>query len=175
MKTTQAWGWLTAGVLALGLNGFYHDGGAAWAHRIADQVAEQSEAMVDLASEHVDGFMGRASLVAARDETTSCRLATAVARFQTKIARMQNGMPRFEAITARQEGALARVEASRARIEAQVARVRFAPVAFNTATIPAVVCPRVHVNVPRVSVLRLPVVKIPAPVVRVEVLGGGPV
>ncbi len=35
MKTTQGWGWLTAGVLALGLNGIYHDGGAAWAHRIA--------------------------------------------------------------------------------------------------------------------------------------------
>src|SRR5271170_250460 len=38
MKTTQGWGWLTAGVLALGLNGFYHDGGVAWAHRIMDHV-----------------------------------------------------------------------------------------------------------------------------------------
>src|SRR3979409_839004 len=28
MKTTQAWGWLTAGVLALGFNGFYHDVGS---------------------------------------------------------------------------------------------------------------------------------------------------
>ena len=45
MKTTQAWAWLTAGVLALGLNGFYHDGGAVWAHRIADQLAEKSEAV----------------------------------------------------------------------------------------------------------------------------------
>ena len=175
MKTTQAWGWLAAGVLALGLNGFYHDGGAAWAHRIADQVAEQSEAMVDLASQRVDGLMGRANLVAARDETTSCRLAAAVARFQTKLTRTQGGMARFEAMSARQEAALARVEANRARIEAHVARVRMAPVAFNTTTIPVVVCPRVHVNVPRVSVLRLPVVKIPAPVVQVEMLGAGPV
>jgi len=38
MKTTQGWGWLAAGVLALGLNGFYQDGGAAWAHRIMDHV-----------------------------------------------------------------------------------------------------------------------------------------
>src|SRR5271170_1323162 len=96
MKNQQGWGWLTAGVLALGLNGFYHDGGAAWAHRVADQVAEQSEAVVDFASEKVDGFMGRTSLVVARDETTSCRLAAAMARFQTKIARTQNGMARFE-------------------------------------------------------------------------------
>ncbi len=36
MKTTQGWGWLAAGVLALGLNGIYQDGGAAWAHRIVE-------------------------------------------------------------------------------------------------------------------------------------------
>ena len=54
MKTTQAWAWLAAGVLALGLNGFYQDGGAAWAHRIVDgaieQVASRSGTLVDLAS-----------------------------------------------------------------------------------------------------------------------------
>jgi hypothetical protein len=171
MKTTQAWAWLTAGVLALGLNGFYHDGGAVWAHRIADQVADRSEAVVDLASERVDGLMGKARLVAARDETASCRLATAVARFQTKIARTQTGMAHFEAMSARQEVVLARVEEQRARIEAQVARVRLAPVAFDAVVIPAVACPRVRVNAPRVRVPRLPSVRIPAPVVQVE-LGG---
>ena len=36
MKTTQGWGWLAAGVLALGLNGFYQDGGLARAHRVFD-------------------------------------------------------------------------------------------------------------------------------------------
>jgi hypothetical protein len=179
MKTTQAWGWLTAGVLALGLNGFYHDGGAAWAHRIADQVAEQSEAVVDLASERVNGFIGRASLVAAREEPASCRLANAVARFQakiarTQIARTQTGVARFEAMSARQEAALARVEAQRARIEAQVARVRLAPVAFNTGEIPVVSCPRVRVNVPRVTIPRMPTLRIQAPVVRVD-LSDGPI
>ena len=38
MKNTQAWGWLAAGVLALGLNGMYQDGGAAWAQRVVNQV-----------------------------------------------------------------------------------------------------------------------------------------
>ncbi|MGB8762413.1 MAG: hypothetical protein WCD01_16045, partial [Candidatus Sulfotelmatobacter sp.] len=79
MKTTQAWGWLAAGVLALGLNGFYQDGGAAWAHRIVDgaigQVADRSWALVDLASQRVDRVAERANLVAAQDETASCRLA----------------------------------------------------------------------------------------------------
>ncbi|MGD0760452.1 MAG: hypothetical protein ABR921_16250 [Candidatus Sulfotelmatobacter sp.] len=43
---TQAWAWLTAGVVALGLNGFYHDGGAAWAHRIAERVSDRSDFVV---------------------------------------------------------------------------------------------------------------------------------
>lgn len=175
MKTTEAWAWLTAGVLALGLNGFYHDGGAAWAHRIVDQVTEQSEAVVDLASQRVDGFMGKASLVAARDETASCRLAAAVARFQSKIARTQTGMAHFEAMSARQEASLARMESNRARIEAQIARVRIVPVVFSTVDIPAVSCPRVRVSVPRVNIPQVPRVRIPAPIVHVETLGAGPV
>jgi len=172
MKTTQGWGWLAAGVLALGLNGFYHDGGTAWAHRIVDRLADQSQALADVASERLGGYMGRANLVAVRDETASCRVATAIARVQTKMARTQNGMARFEAMSGRQEAALARVEANRARIEA---RVRLAPVTFNSVAAPVVVCPRVRVNVPRVNVPKLPVIKIPVPVVHVELPGTGPV
>lgn len=33
---TQAWYWLAAGVLALGLNGYYQDGGLRQVHRLAD-------------------------------------------------------------------------------------------------------------------------------------------
>src|SRR5271170_762414 len=105
MKTTQGWGWLAAGVLALGLNGFYQDGGLARAHQIVDaaigRVAERSGALVELASERVERFAENADLVVARDETASCRLAAAVARFQVKIARTQNGMTRIEAMSAR--------------------------------------------------------------------------
>jgi hypothetical protein len=175
MKTTQAWAWLTAGVLALGLNGFYHDGGVVWAHRIADRLAEQSEAVADLASERVDAFMGTANLVVARNETASCRLAATMAHFQTKIVRTQTTIAHFEAISARQEGALARVEANRARIEARVARVRITPVALNSGDGPVVICPRVRVSVPRIDIPKLPMVKIPAPVVHVEIAGAGPV
>lgn len=179
MKTTQAWGWLVAGVLALGLNGFYHDGGAVWAHRAVDGVVEgiagRSGTLVNLVSERVDQFMGRAQVAAARNETASCRLGTVMARVQTKMARTQTGMAHFEAMSARQEAALARVEVSRARIEAQVAGLRMMPVAFNTVEIPVVSCPRVRVSVPRVSVPRLPMVRIPAPAVQVEMPGTGPI
>ena len=179
MKTTQGWGWLAAGVLALGLNGIYHDGGAAWAHRNVDgvmaRIVNRAEAVIALASGRADRFVANANLVAVRDETASCRLATAITRVQTKIARTQSGMAHFEAMAARQEAALARAEASRARIEGQLVRVRLTPVAFDTVEIPIVACPRVRVNVPRVNVPKVPMVKIPAPIVHVEVAGAGPV
>jgi hypothetical protein len=151
MKTTQAWAWLTAGVLALGINGFYHDGGAVWAHRIAARLAEQSGAVVEVASLRVHGFIGGANPLAARDQTASCRSTAAMARFQTKIARRQATMAHFEAISGRQEAGFARVEANRARIEAQVARVRMVPVAFGRVMDIVESCPRVRVDVPRVK------------------------
>jgi hypothetical protein len=184
MKTTQAWTWLAAGVLALGLNGLYHDGGAAWAHGVADEVVarvtDQTGALVNLASERADRFLKRADLVAARDGNTSCKLASAMARVQEKIVRTQSGMARVEAMSARREAVLARVEANRARIEADVARVRLSPVAFNTVEIPEVACPRVHVSVPRIEIPRVNIprprmVRISAPAVRVEMLGDGPI
>src|SRR5258708_19433180 len=91
MKTTQAWGWLTAGVLALGLNGFYQDGGAVWAHRAVDglvaRIADRSATLADMASERVNWVKERANLVAARDQTSSCRVPPPVPRFQTTISR----------------------------------------------------------------------------------------
>jgi hypothetical protein len=174
MTTRQGWGWLTAGVLALGLNGFYLDGGAVWAHKIVDQVAERSGALVDLASERVDQVMEGANLVAARDEDASSRLAAAVARLETRIARTQTGLAHFGAMSARQEAVLARAQAERARIEADMVRVQIATGVFRPMMVRVmqapVVCPRVQVSVPRV-----PMVKIPAPVVHVVVLGAGPV
>ncbi len=179
MKNTQAWVWLTAGVLALGLNGFYHDGGAVWAHRAVDRVmgrvADRSGAVLALATGHAGWFMAKANVMAARNETASCRLATAAARFQGKMARMQGGLAQFEAMSAREEAAVAKMEASRARIEAQVARVRVTPLAFDTVEIPAV-CPRVRVNIPGVNVPRVSI-EVPSvniPEVHVD-LGAGPV
>jgi hypothetical protein len=175
---TQAWGWLAAGVLALGLNGIYQDGGAEWLHRNVDgviaRIADRSGAVLALAAGRADWFLAKANLAASRNEATSCRVATAMARLQTKIALTQDGFADFEAMSAREEAALARVEANRARIEAQVARVRFSPVAFDAARSP-VICPRVRVSIPRVSIPRMPVVRVPAPVVNFESLGGGPI
>jgi hypothetical protein len=175
MKTTQAWGWLAAGVLALGLNGIYHDGGACWARvavsRVVNQIEERTGPVLALAAGRADLFLARTGMIAAREETASCRLATAVARVRGRIARAQGGFARMEAMSAREEAAMARVEANRARIEAAMTRVRWTPAAFETMRIP-VACPRVRVSVPRVSVPRIPVVNVPE--IHVN-LGAGPV
>jgi hypothetical protein len=171
---TQAWGWLVAGVLALGLNGIYHDGGAVWLHRNVDgmiaRVADRSGAVLALATGRADLFLTKAKLVAARDETASCRMATAMARMQSKLSRVHGGMADFEAMSAREEAAMARLEANRARMEAQVATVRFLPVAFG-----GVICPRVRVQVPQVSIPEIPAVRVTIPDVHVDVMGAEPI
>ena len=89
------------------------------------RISDRSEAVIALASGHADWFFAKSRMVAARDETASCRLATTVARFQTKITRKPTGFAPFEEMSAREEARLARLEADRARIETQVARMRY--------------------------------------------------
>jgi hypothetical protein len=174
MAMKQGWYWLAAGVMALGLNGVYHDGGAEWAHRLVNR----SAAVVALASGHSERFLASAQLFSAPEQTLPCRVATAMARFQAGVAH-------FDAMTARQEGRLARLEASRAqleagraRMEAQVARLDFASASLNpefgAAFVPKriklpVICPRVRVDIPRTFV------RVPAPTVRVETQSAGPI
>ena len=181
---TQAWGWLVAAVVAAGLNASYHDGGLEWAHRVADQIGHNSAAVLALASGRADQFLTEAQLVTAREETASCRWTTTFARVQNRVARTENGFAHVQAMSAREEAQLGRLEANRARMEArfeaQAARFRAAaalrPVAYSVPDmkmldmeIPSF-CPRVRVNLPR-----LPMVRIPAPVVHVETFGPGPV
>lgn len=172
MKSTQAWGWLVAGVMALGLNGFYQDGGAVWAHRAVGQVfasvTDQVEPVLALAAGRADWFAAQTNMLAGREETASCRFATSLARLQTpllrtsfaqtpllqgRINRAQGGLARFEALSAREEAAMARMEAGRVRmVEARMTRVRVSSAAFNPAALNPVICPRVRVNVPSVQV-----------------------
>lgn len=65
MKTTSAWRWLAAGVLALGLNGWYHNGGAPWAHVAIGQLARHTETVVFLAKSEAHRFFAEAHRVGA--------------------------------------------------------------------------------------------------------------
>jgi hypothetical protein len=161
-------------VLAAGLNAGYHDGGLQWAHRVADRVERHSAAVLALASGGAERLVSETRLLAARDETASCRLATAMARVQTRIAQSRFAESEFaqtqaglDAMTAREEAQAARFEANRARIEARIAartaHIRIATAVFTPISVKAmaapVVCPRVRVNVPRVPMVRIPVIR----------------
>jgi hypothetical protein len=161
-KSTQAWGWLTAGVLALGLNGIYHDGGAAWVHqavdRVISRVEERTMPVLALASGRVECFMASTKLAAAAHQTASAPLAATIARLQTKIAGAESGYARLQSMSAREETRFAREEAHMARLEANRARIE----AMASVRIPDIkvdvrvpdVCTRVRVNVSRAKVVR---------------------
>jgi hypothetical protein len=165
MKITQAWGWLTAGVLAAGLNASYHHGGLQWAHEIAGSFQHNSAAVLALASGNADQFLAEVQSLKGRNETRSCPLAGALSRTDHRISDSDLEVEESEVISLPQEAALARWDANRARIEAKfaaqagrfhMASATFAPVIVKSFPAP-VVCPRVHVNIPR-----MPMVKIPA-------------
>jgi hypothetical protein len=173
---TQAWGWLTAGVLAAGLNASYYNGGLQWAHQVADQLEGNSQAALALASGQAAQVLSEARFVTRRNETASCPLSTSMARVQSRIDRSQARFDRIEAMSARQQ---ARWEANQARMQAriaaQTAHIRMVTADFAPRALPAiparVVCPRIRVNVPR-----LPRIEIPAvPDIHIETAGSGPV
>lgn len=185
---TQAWGWLIAGVLAAGLNASYHDGGLEWAHQVADQVKHGSTAVLALATGRTDQFLTEARMVTARNEHASCPLSTAMARVQSRIARSETRMAQvrvaqLESMSDFDDAQLDQLEAERDQIEAQVqaqvdtqiARIRIPAVAVNPVVLRSVrvtpACPRVHVSVPRIPMMRMPV----APMVRVETSSPGPI
>ena len=161
---TQAWGWLAAGVLALGLNGFYQDGGAQWAHQIVNRVTRESEGALAQATGRADWFLAEARLASAQREATSCPWQESLARAQAKMARAQ---AEVDAMSARRQAQLDRFEANRTRMETQLARVQTPAFSFRTIEIQAPnapVCPRVHVRIPRPPQIRIPA----APVIHIE-------
>jgi hypothetical protein len=167
---TQAWGWLTIAVLAAGLNSSYHNGGLEWAHQIADRVQHNTSTVLALASGDAERFLAEAQLASARS-STSCPVSAALAAVRRSITPMHSEQERFDAMTAREEAALARLEANRARMEAQMAHLNMANFNPVVVRVPRVVCPRVRVSIPR-----MPMVKMPSShVVHVEYSGAGPV
>jgi len=164
---TQAWGWLVAGVVALGLNGFYQDGGFARVHRVVDRIESRSAAVLALATGRADDFFSEARLVTRPEETTPCPLGTALARAQARIVRTQTAVGRWESMSARHEAQFARLEGTRARLEAvqvRLACARVPALTVNPVVIKAMrieACPRVHVNMPRMPKIDVPTVSIP--------------
>ncbi len=170
MKNIHAWGWLTAGVLALGLNGIYRDGGSAWAHRAVDPLIDRLEARIEPALAMTTG----------RAETLLGNIQSR-ALFGTRFGARFAGSS-SEAASSRIAAAFARVQANRERMEA---RVRLTPVAMVIDDGSGLLCPRTRVvtpkiavpeiSIPQVTMPRVPRVRVHAPEVNVLISGTGPV
>lgn len=178
---TQAWAWLTAGVVALGLNGFYHDGGAGWAHQVAAGISDRADSVIERVSGRAEQLVAEARMAAdrevidrgamdrgeiAREEATSCPFSKARSRVRARIARTQTAVAHFDAMSAREQAQMDRWQTVQDRIQARVqseidrqtARMRVTRTGTDPVEI-RVACPRVQVNVPAV---RIPEVRIPA-------------
>jgi len=194
MKTTQAWGWLTAAVMAAGLNASYHDGGLQWAHRIAGQFGHSTRAVLALATERADQFLQEARL-ATHDSGAPCAARVVLTRVQERVqgkiaggrqqvawvqeqvAGGEQGIAEIEEMSARQQERLARLEERRARIQERLAersaRCRVASAIHSTAFMVTPACPRVRVHVPAIQIpeIRVPEVRVPevrVPAIHVE-------
>jgi hypothetical protein len=205
MRTTQAWGWLVAGVLAAGLNASYHDGNMEWAHRVADEVQDRSDVVLsqvsDRISEQGNLILARAEQLSGRTETASCRLSTTLEQVERNAARTDQAFARILVNTDRGNAQLARAGANReVRLALADAHVRmsaasfqamnfqgmnFQPMSFRSISFQPivvrvpVVCSRVRVSVPRVDIPRVSIPKIPMvripASVHIEMPGAGPV
>jgi hypothetical protein len=119
MKSTQAWGWLAAGVLAAGLNAAYHDGDLQWAHRVADRAQHVSGAVVALASGRADRFLAEARELSDRNDGEVAAFSdTVVAKADQEMTRAEAAYARAEA---RQQAHCARMQTEHARIETHIA------------------------------------------------------
>lgn len=130
--TNNAWYWLAAGVLALGLNGYYQDGGLPALHHLATcartRVAETRVQYSQMATLAEVAMADHARLRCDRAAPTAAVAVSAgiSPQAQARLAGLQMRMGRVEAdrIQARVEQMMARREMRRAQVELRNGQIR---------------------------------------------------
>ncbi len=126
MRSDKAWYWLTAGVLALGLNGAYQDGQLGWAHVLADRATAAVE-RVTLRGQH---FLAMAEVMLGRNTDTFGdslgRTGTALERVQNKIVcdRVAHAQRQIAMAHVREQLAQAKVQQKLAMAQMKMDKVR---------------------------------------------------
>ena len=158
MRSEKAWYWLTAGVLALGLNGAYQDGQLGWAHSLFDRTA----GVVAQASDRAMHFVTIAEIMLGRIPGTSDRAEVALQRVQNKIVceRVAKAQRQIAMAQVRKQLAEAKLEAKMDMVRMKMDQVRMRTSQFQH-------CPgfsKVVVDLrtmPKVDLSNLPDVTIP--------------
>jgi hypothetical protein len=109
MRSENAWVWLAAGVMALGLNGMYQDGQLGWAHSEACRAEQYADQVAARGLQYV----AMAEVMLGRSAESFGRTEAALQRFQGKALCQRTAM-------AQQEMAMAQTRER--MIEAQVQR-----------------------------------------------------
>ena len=159
----KAWYWLAAGVLALGLNGYYQDGGFQGLHRLSDSaattIAETRSQITETATlaEVTLAEYARCERPAPSNVLISSQMILPQAgvgipaQTQVRLARMQERLEalqaaRAEARMARLQQVLAQREMRRAQVEVQNGRIDVLDQGEVRVAVPL---PRVEVNIPQ--------------------------
>ena len=134
--TNNAWYWLAAGVLALGLNGYYQDGGLTGLHRLTtcartrvaearmqfSQMATLAEvSMADHARLRCERSAPAPSAVVAVSTSVPPQVQARLADLQTRLETVETA--RLEARVERLQQVMARREMRRAQVELQNGRI----------------------------------------------------
>jgi hypothetical protein len=159
---TQAWYWLAAGVLALGLNGYYQDGGLPVLHRLANcgETRDSKTGVLRRMATVAEGAMaGPARLCCNRTAEAALvavspgippRAQARLAQLQERVGEMQAA--RIQARIARVQQAMAQRERQRGQVEWQDGRLSVvSDEGWVQVTVPQL--PRVEVNVPQAPVV----------------------
>ena len=156
--TNQAWYWLAAGVLALGLNGYYQDGGLQQVHGLA----ESALTTIAEARTHFSQAASPAKVTFAEGPRCERSAPTSVfavspsvpPQAQARLAELQDRMGEMQAV--RVQARLARLQQIIARREAQSAQVDWQDgriSVVNDAGQVHIMLPSVEVNIPQEPVV----------------------
>jgi len=162
MRSNQAWYWLAAGVLALGLNGAYQDGQFAFVHRLTDRASE----MIAHTSERGGQFVAMAQLFFGQSAADADRAQAAIQRVQSKIVceRVANAQRQIAMAHVREQMAQAHLQQKMTLAQMKMDKVRMITIdqanRFRD-------CPGFgHVvvnmpNIPKVEISNLPHIEMP--------------
>lgn len=158
--TNKAWYWLAAGVLALGLNGYYHDGGLQGLHRLANNATAtlaETKAQFSQVAMLADVAMATHARIHCPRATPNTMVAVNAAMPPQAEARLADLQVRLSAVkaarvqarVARLEKVMVQREMQRAEVELQNGRLK---VLTNQGQV-QIAWPRVQVNAPQAPVL----------------------
>ena len=159
----KAWYWLAAGVLALGLNGYYQDGGLQGLHRLANcaetRVAEGRVQFSQMATVGEGAMAGPARLrcersapiaVVAVSPSIPPQAQARLAQLQERLGEMQ--VARVQARIAGLQQVMAQRELQRAQVEWQDGRISVVD-DLGRVQVALPPLPRVEISVPQLSAI----------------------